>query len=231
MIKRVFYIFIILAIGALVFSQSFKPVSGSNTQSANDTYSGFVDFPDPLDRKVRLAALRALTHFPDLKNTQIDFVVDNSISNCIMQAQPKMNFLFRSKDERQYKIKIRSIIGWENDTLYLKNFSEKVIEGWFAHELGHVMDYRERSNWDMVKFGTQYVFSESFMKEAEQSADHFAVESGCGHHLVCMKEFILANERLPESYRQKIIDIYPSPSEILELTKAEQEDENIGQNL
>ncbi|MDR9398736.1 MAG: hypothetical protein RI562_06705 [Salibacter sp.] len=231
MIKRVFYIFIILTIGALVFSQSFKQVLGNNTQSANDTHSGFVDFPDPLDRKVRLAAMRALTHFPDLQKTQIDFIVDNSITNCIMQAQPKMNFLFKSKDSREYKIKIRSIIGWEDDTLYLKNFSNDVIEGWFAHELGHVMDYRNRSNWDMVKFGTRYVLSESFMKKAEQSADHFAVESGCGDHLVCMKEFILANERLPESYRQKIIDIYPSPSEILELTKAGKDDESNGQNL
>jgi hypothetical protein len=37
-----------------------------------------------------------------------------------------------------------------------------VIVGWLAHELGHVLDYKDRSSINLMWFGVMYYFSHDF---------------------------------------------------------------------
>lgn len=62
--------------------------------------------------------------------------------------------------------------------------------GWIGHELGHVMDYQERSGLNLLVFGIKYLTSNGFIKEAERAADTFAVNHGMSDYILATKDFI-----------------------------------------
>jgi len=96
---------------------------------------------------------------------------------------------------------------------------EEVIVGWIAHELGHIMDYEQRSNAGIIIFGYHYLFSSKYVKEAERVADTYAVERGLGKYLIATKRFILDHAEIPQVYKNKITRLYLSPDMIVELVK------------
>src|SRR5919205_793993 len=50
--------------------------------------------------------LKALSFYPELKNTPISFVFKTNIKSSIMQAQPVFKTLLQKKKNRQYRINI-----------------------------------------------------------------------------------------------------------------------------
>src|SRR5687768_13529938 len=50
--------------------------------------------------------LTALSHFPELVNTRIDFVFKKQIKSSVMQAQPYFSSLLFRRKNRRYRIKI-----------------------------------------------------------------------------------------------------------------------------
>ena len=93
---------------------------------------------------------------------------------------------------------------------------DDVMVGWIGHELGHIMDYENRSNSGMISFGYNYYFSGSYVKKAESIADTYAVNQGLGSYLVTTKKFILNHADLPKAYKDKIARLYLSPDDIVE---------------
>ena len=53
---------------------------------------------------IKKEALLALSHYPELKETKIEFKFKKNIKKSIMQAQPTFWSLLRSKKHRSYKI-------------------------------------------------------------------------------------------------------------------------------
>ena len=92
-----------------------------------------------------------------------------------------------------------------------------MITGWLGHELGHVMDYRNRSSLGMVFFGIKYLFSKAHIKEVERAADTFAIMHGMGEYIIKTKNFILDHAQISETYKKRIRSFYMSPEEVMEL--------------
>jgi hypothetical protein len=99
---------------------------------------------------------------------------------------------------------------------------EEVLMGWLAHELGHIMDYLERSNLGMLGFGIAYISSHDTLRKAERRADAFAVRQGMGEYLIETRRFILRSTGMPKRYVQRIGDYYHGPKEI-ELLMADED--------
>jgi len=176
--------------------------------------------------EIREVTLMALSHFPELLDVDIEFVLKKKIKGSVMQAQPKVgSLLFNSRDNRKYKINISRYLELDDEWLPIEEVPENVLLGWIGHELGHVMDYLEKSRLGLISFGFRYVTSNAFVTQAEITADSYAVAGGLGNNLVDTKNFILNNDRLPEEYRNKIRDLYMSPGEIMTLVDVEEEDE------
>lgn len=176
--------------------------------------------------EIREVTLMALSHFPELLDVDIEFVLKKKIKGSVMQAQPKVgSLLFNSRDRRKYKINISRYLELDDEWLPIEEVPENVLLGWIGHELGHVMDYLEKSRLGLISFGFRYVTSNAFVTQAEITADSYAVAGGLGNNLVDTKNFILNNDRLPEEYRNKIRDLYMSPGEIMTLVDVEEEDE------
>lgn len=161
--------------------------------------------------------LQALSFYPELKETAIYFVFKQNIRGSVMQAQPKISTMFGA--DRAYNINISALFKLTHTAIPIHQIPSDVIVGWIGHELGHVLDYENRSISGMVRFGLGYLFSARFVKEAERVADTYAVSHGLGKYILKTKHFILDHASLSEKYKQKIARLYLSPDDIVEQVK------------
>ncbi|WP_156798684.1 hypothetical protein [Gillisia limnaea] len=167
--------------------------------------------PEAIAKEVQIA----LSHYPDLRETPIEFRFKKKIKKSFMQAQPKFSGLFKNKKDRSYLIMISESFHIENEEFEISEIPSEVLIGWIGHELGHVMDYQERSGFNLLIFGIKYLTSRGFIKEAERAADTFAVNHGMGDYILATKDFILNHAHLSERYKARIKRLYLSPDEIL----------------
>ncbi len=161
----------------------------------------------------------ALSHYPELSNVAIEFKFKKNIKKSTMQAQPSFWSVFRSKKNRSYKILISERIKIADSVYYTKDMPSEIMIGWLGHELGHVMDYQQRSGMNLIGFGFKYITSESYIREAERRADSFAVNHGMETYILATKEFILKEAGLTPAYVQRIKNLYLSPEEIMVLVE------------
>ena len=169
--------------------------------------------PESIIKEVQLA----LSHYPELNETPIEFRFKKKIKKSFMQAQPKFSDLFKNKKNRSYVIMISESFHIENEEFKISDIPSDVLTGWIGHELGHVMDYQDRSGFNLLLFGIKYLTSSGFIKEAERAADTFAVNHGMGDYILATKDFILNHAHLSELYKDRIKRLYLSPDEILML--------------
>lgn len=159
----------------------------------------------------------ALSFYPELKETSINFEFKKKIKKSTMQAQPSFGSFFKRKGKRSYNIYISETVNISGEVFYTKNMPKDVLIGWIGHELGHVMDYRNRSNLNLIWFGLKYVLSDSHIAEAERAADTYAVKSGMEKYILITKDFILNQANIDKEYIARIKRYYLSPEEIMEI--------------
>ena len=176
--------------------------------------------------KIIPSEIRALSYFPDLINTKIDFQFKKNISGSVMQAQPKVGSLFvHAKDNRSYKIKISRYLFLEDNPIPIEDLPKDVFLGWIGHELGHIQDYLNRSSLNLLGFGMKYYLSDAFITKAEIAADSYAVAHGLGEKIIATKNFVLNHDQIPLAYKQKIEALYLSPGEILSMVDPDMDEE------
>lgn len=157
----------------------------------------------------------ALSFYPELKDTKIDFVLTNNIKHSYMQAQPKWYGVFQNKKNRAYLIKIKPYFDLQDQNIPVSELPYEILVGWIGHELGHILDYVERSSLNMMGFGVNYVTSKRKMIEAENRADINAIEHGLGKYILSCKKFVLTTELFSKDYRNRINKHYMSPEEVV----------------
>jgi hypothetical protein len=160
--------------------------------------------------------LKALSHYPELKNTAIDFVFKKRIKGSVMQAQPLFTSLLKRRTNRSYRINISALFRLTHTVTPIHHLPDEIMIGWIGHELGHIMDYESRSNRGMVAFGYNYLRSGKYVKHVEVIADTYAVNHGLGSYIIATKRFILDHAELPRAYKEKIARLYLSPDDIVE---------------
>lgn len=166
---------------------------------------------------IRHEAETALRFFPELSNIDIRFRFKRRIKKSTMLAQPILKTLFRKKANRAYVILISKTFKISGKTFLTKNIPSDIMIGWLGHELGHIMDYQNRSWFNLILFGIKYLFVEKHIVEAERAADTFAVKNGMYTYILKTKNFILNHSELDETYKLRIKKYYLSPEEIMEI--------------
>lgn len=179
-----------------------------------------------IPKSIEQEAIKALEYFPELYDTAIEFKFKNNIKKSTMQAQPRFTSFFKKKENRAYIILISRKIQIEGEVFTMADIPSDVIIGWIGHELGHLMDYRDRTNFGMLIFGIKYLFSSKHIKEVERAADTYAVAHGMGDYILKTKNFILDNANLSEKYKERIRRLYISPEEVMELINENKVEDN-----
>ncbi|NNM17108.1 MAG: hypothetical protein HKP24_00930 [Croceitalea sp.] len=161
----------------------------------------------------------ALSFYPQLENVPIVFKFKKNIKKSTMQAQPIFGSLFTTRKKRRYVVLISERFKIAETTFLTKDIPEDIMIGWLGHELGHIMDYKNRSSLNLIWFGIKYYFSSSSIKDAERTADGYAVNSGMEKYILKTKDFILNQAGISEKYKERIKRLYLSPEEIMELVE------------
>ncbi|WP_343487337.1 hypothetical protein [Allomuricauda sp. d1] len=172
-------------------------------------------FPKAIEEEVRIA----LSYFPELKDTPIEFKFKENIKKSTMQAQPNFWSLLRPKKHRSYYVLISERFKISGKQFQTKDIPKDVMVGWLGHELGHIMDYKNRDALNMIWFGIRYLYSEDYIKKAEREADSHAVDMGMEKYILATKDFILNMAGISEAYKNRIKQYYLSPEEIMILVK------------
>lgn len=195
---------------------------GLSVKAQNEVISA-EELPDNITAPPELwrAIGQTLAYFPELKYTTIQFKYADNMGHTVMQAQPAIQ-PFNCKENRGYVVRMRREYKQHSELLAIHELPEAVLMGWLGHELGHIMDYLDRSNFAMLGFGSGYLISEKLMRRAEDRADTYAVKHGLGEYLITTRKFILRSTGMPEQYVQKISRFYHSP-EALELLMADED--------
>lgn len=135
------------------------------------------------------------------------------VSKTTMRAQPVINWQFWSRKSRHYRIDISNHTELEKH-IPIPDLSHEVLVGWFAHELGHIVDYQTRNPLDLIRLGIGYLTMPTYRIGVERQADIYAIEHGFADFLLATKKFILEQSSLPNSYKKRIERFYMSPDEI-----------------
>lgn len=170
-----------------------------------------------IPQHIRKEVKTALRYFPKLNDVPIEFKFKRNIKKSTMQAQPKFTSFFKSRKHRSYVILISETFKISGTTFLTENIPADIFIGWIGHELGHIMDYQNRSNINLIVFGIKYLVSEKHIVEAERAADTYAVQHGMGDYILKTKNFILNHADITPIYKSRIKKYYLSPEEIMEL--------------
>jgi len=168
---------------------------------------------------IKTTVNKALAYYPQLKDTKIEFRFKKNIKKSTMQARPTFGSFFKSRKNRHYVILISEKFKIADKEFLTRHIPDTIFIGWIGHELGHIMDYQNRSKLNLIWFGLKYVFSQNHIVEAERAADSFAVAHGMEDYILKTKDFILNNADITQSYKDRIKKYYLSPEEIMELVE------------
>ena len=183
--------------------------------SLNHTMSAQHKIPEDIKTTVN----KALAYYPQLKDTKIEFRFKKNIKKSTMQARPTFGSFLKSRKNRHYVILISEKFKIADKEFLTRHIPDAIFIGWIGHELGHIMDYQNRSKLNLIWFGLKYVFSQNHIVEAERAADSFAVAHGMEDYILKTKDFILNNAHITQSYKDRIQKYYLSPEEIMELVE------------
>jgi len=168
---------------------------------------------------IKINVRKALAYYPQLENTKIEFRFKKNIKKSTMQARPTLGSFFKSRKNRSYVILISETFKIADKSFLTRHIPDDIFIGWIGHELGHIMDYQNRSKLNLIWFGLKYLLSQSHIVEAERAADSFAVAHGMEDYILKTKDFILNHADITPSYKARIVKYYLSPEEIMELVQ------------
>lgn len=159
--------------------------------------------------------------YPQLKKVNL-VLHQRKMKSTTMRAQPALLSLLVGTPT--YKIEISNNTDLA-DHVKITEVPNEVLKGWFAHELGHVIDYLDRGFLGMLWFGIRYLRSKNFRIRTEHEADKIAVANGFSDSILATKKYILEHSALSAKYKARIKKYYLSANDIVALLEAEEHKE------
>lgn len=205
--KTLQFLICLILLSQAVYPQSTSMKKKDNVSLENKT----------IPKEILKEAKIALSYYPELEDVDIEFKFKDKIKKSFMQAQPEFGNLFKGKNDRSYYVFISSRVKIEDEEFSINDVPSDVLIGWLGHELGHIMDYRDKTAFGLIIFGMRYVTSNNYIRRAERVADTYAVNQGMGEYIIKTKNFILNHSMLSDDYKNRIKRLYLSPEEIVVL--------------
>ena len=163
-----------------------------------------------LDESYQEQAMIAMSYYPQLKGVAIEFVRKDIKTT--MAARPATGFLFRKKENRTYRIFIDNDVKGEKGLL-LSEVPFNAQVGIIGHELGHIVDYEEKSAAGIVLTGVGYLFH-PFRKKLERKIDEITVAHGLGYQVAEFSKYVLDDAHVSDKYKKYKQKIYYKPGQL-----------------
>jgi hypothetical protein len=160
-----------------------------------------------------IQCLLALSHYPELKETPIDFLVQPAFLPLASRPDPK-SVLF-PWIQRRYWVVISNASTDFFEPILLHNtpFNEQV--GIIGHELAHTVYYQDKSALQLAYIAYCYEYDNAFHTNFERETDQRAIAHGLGYQLYDFAFFVRkAFGDSQEEIAAEEGDTYLSPKEI-----------------
>lgn len=132
------------------------------------------------------AALRALSHYPELSDVSVEFVFrKNPVSH---SSRPHNGSLLGRKKRRRYLVIISTEVSELLEPGRLPYLSYNAQIGVLGHELAHTVDYLDRGLGNMLALGIRYSTSKKVAERWERFTDSTAIHHNLGHQLMAWSE-------------------------------------------
>lgn len=158
--------------------------------------------------------LAALMYFPNLEKTHINFKKRSLTTT--MAALPTVGSILRKRENRRYSILINHKKNRRKAPL-LENVPFEARVGVMGHELGHIVDYNQKSFIRIIGNGIAYSVSNRFRRNLEHKIDRITVNRGLGDGLYAFRLYIENEAKTTERYRRFKDNIYLSSSDIAKM--------------
>ncbi len=152
-----------------------------------------------------------LSDYPEIKKNSVRLVFTEKKRH-MMWARPTIKSFF--KKEMDY------IVFVSKDMIYQKfmdTLSQDAFVGWYAHELGHVVDYNMRGKLGVLWMGVEYMLFSKGRARMENRADKIAIEHGYGCQLLASVNTSKAH--LPNWKKKQVERFYLKRSQLEKLIK------------
>lgn len=157
--------------------------------------------------------LLALSHYPELKETTIDFEVRPAFVPLYSWPEP-ISVIFPWID-RSFRIVISTESGPYFDPILFHKLPFNDQVGVIGHELAHTVFYQNKTSLETVITAVRYQFNQSFHIKLERDADFAAIAHGLGYQLYDYAFFVRkAFGRSLEQILSERGNTYLSPAEI-----------------
>ena len=204
MIDRRLRIFLFVFIGLIMVG--FVTLAGVNNPDPPEREPVPPRFVDIENDRIKQAFTEVLAKYEKLHPYEI-VLKRSSIDESTMQAQPIITFKNLFDGTKKYKVQLGKYVRY-SDSVAIADVPTDVLKGWFAHELGHIVDYELRTNLNMIGFGLKYTLSKKFKKACAYEADSIAIEHGFHEEIIATKKFLMENELIHEDYKEKLRKYY-----------------------
>jgi hypothetical protein len=178
-----------------------------------EQYSINKEIPAEFEKEI----LIGLSHYPELRNVHIKFCYSHIFTS--MKAVPSLGFMFQKPENRTYRIVMNS------NTCHGRNVMQRAtssaLTGVIGHELGHIKDYSNRSNFNLFKLLAGYVFKKGRIA-TENRADKIAVDHELGNELLEFTTFIYQDTCMNPRYINYKKKYYNSTSSLTQVVKSHQ---------
>lgn len=165
------------------------------------------------NKRIRDCFQKVMKSFEGLHEYEI-ILNKGKIKSSTMQAQPIISFKSIFTGVKRYRIKLNEHIR-DHEELCITDVPDDVLIGWFAHELGHVVDYKRHSNFSMIIFGIKYLLFKRFKKKVEHDADYIAITYGYHEEILATKRYIIEHDLIGEKYKNKILKYYLAEEDVM----------------
>lgn len=163
--------------------------------------------------------LLALSHYPELTKTPIDFRVQPAFIQLSSRPDPITVLLPWIK--RKYLVVISTDTGSEGGNSILLSkapFNDQV--GIIGHELAHVVYYLDKNSLHLADLAVRYLNDDELHNKFERATDERAIAHGLGYQLYDFAFFVRkAFGHSLERIQQETGDAYLSPGEIAQEMK------------
>lgn len=164
-----------------------------------------IHYSDVQNTKIKDAFEKVLEKYQTLHNYKIH-LTQKRLGSSTMQAQPKLRIQNIYKGIDSYEITIGEVV-FDTD-IELADLPNDVLEGWFAHELGHVKDYTTYTPFGMGWYAIKYCISNDFTKKVEHEADRIALKKGFKNQIIATKKYLLTEGLISDRYKEKLSKYY-----------------------
>ncbi len=155
----------------------------------------------------------AIGYYPELKDVNIKVRYGNIKTT--MQCRPRWDYFFHKKEKRSYVIYIGNKIKKQNGILY-RDLPLNAQIGVMGHELAHIIDYQSMNNFQLSRFGINYLTSKK-KREIENNIDLIAIQRGLGYQISDFSKYVFEELGASFNYLKFKMKFYFRPHQIKEI--------------